>query len=103
MIREAHAGMSVRWAILSLAGESEDGTVPRTAEVADQLKAGGINSESKNFSSNVSAVLSDMARQKRELEMTDGGNYRLTEKGRGAWEAIKRTTQYQNRLFSIGQ
>jgi hypothetical protein len=94
-----YAGLSVRWAILNLLAEDREAPMP-TAAIAETLRAGGITSNSQNFTSNVSAVISDMTNKKQELEPTDSG-YRLTETGRKAWDAIKHTHQYVNRFASI--
>jgi hypothetical protein len=94
-----YAGISVRWAILNLLGEDAVGPLP-TSKIAEALTTGGITSTSQNFTSNVSAVVSDMTNKRRELESTDGG-YRLTDNGRAAWDAIKRTPQYLNRSIAI--
>jgi hypothetical protein len=90
-----YAGISVRWAILNLLGEDSNGALS-TAKIAETLKIGGITSNSQSFTSNVSAVVSDMTNKRSELESTESG-YRLTERGRAAWEAIKHTPQYINR------
>jgi hypothetical protein len=90
-----YAGISVRWSILNLLAEDSDGPLP-TAKIAEALVIGGIISSSQNFTSNVSAVVSDMPNKKLELESTDSG-YQLTDRGRAAWEAIKHTHQYINR------
>jgi hypothetical protein len=92
----SYAGMSVRWGILNLLGEHSNGALP-TARIADALKTGGITSSGQNFNSNVSAVISDMTNKRLELESTESG-YRLTDNGKSAWAAIKRTPQYVNRL-----
>jgi hypothetical protein len=93
-----YAGLSVRWAILNLLAEDREAPMP-TSAIAEALRIGGITSNSQNFTSNVSAVISDMTNKKLELESTDSG-YRLTETGRRAWEAIKHTHQYATRLSS---
>jgi len=90
-----YAGISVRWAVLSLLGEDSHGPLP-TAKIAEALKAGGITSDSLNFTSNVSAVLSVMTNKRNEVESTESG-YQLTDIGRSAWTAIKHTSQYLNR------
>ncbi len=91
-----YAGMSVRWAILNLLAEDSDGPMP-TSMIAEALTVGGVTSSSQNFTSNVSAVISVMTNTRHELESTASG-HRLTEGGKRAWEAIKHTHQYINRV-----
>jgi hypothetical protein len=94
-----YSNMSVRWAILNLLAEDAVGPMP-TGKIAEALNAGGLNSKSgKNFPSNVSAILSVMANTREEVESTENG-YRLTPNGRAAWEGVKHTPQYANRLFA---
>ena len=92
---ERYTGISVRWAILNLLGEDAHGPMS-SAQIADTLKNGGIISNGQNFTSNVSAVISDMTNKRSELESTDSG-YRLSENGRAAWNAIKHSAKYINR------
>jgi hypothetical protein len=93
------ADMSVRWAILNFLAEDAVGPMP-TGKIAEALEAGGLRSKSgKSFSSNVSAILSVMAKHRGEVEGIDGG-FRLTQSGRSAWEAIQNTPQYASRVFS---
>jgi len=78
-----YLGMSVRWGILCLL--NEDATQPlSTGELANALQAGGITTNGKNFAGNVSAVLSEMNRVKREVSSTDAG-WVITEIGKQAW------------------
>ena len=91
-----YAGMSVRWAILCLLGEDHTGPLA-TAQVADILTQGGMTTKGESFTSNVSAVLSVMRRDRNEIEQVEGG-YQLTANGQAAWHAVKLTPQYQNRL-----
>lgn len=93
-----YAGMSVRWAILCLLGEDHPGPLA-TSDIAAILQQGGMTTRGGSFSSNVSAVLSVMRKDRNEVEVT-GEGYRLTENGHHAWDAIKLTTQFRNRLFS---
>jgi hypothetical protein len=93
--RPRYAGMSVRWAILNFLAEDSRGPM-ETAEIAQALQAGGISSKGKNFNSNVSAVLSTMARDRGEVASGPHG-YALTDNGMRAWQAIKLTPQYLNR------
>ncbi|MEK7994252.1 MAG: hypothetical protein AAB403_10650 [Planctomycetota bacterium] len=94
------ANMSVRWAILNLL--AEESTAPMTTPaVADALRLGGISSDGKNFNSNVSAVLSTMANERKEVESTEHG-YVITQHGRQVWESIKASPKWQNRASSNG-
>jgi hypothetical protein len=93
--RLKYAGMSVRWAILNLMA---DGGVDQlgTTNMAAALLAGGVRSNGQNFNANVSAVVSEMHRQKNELAPGDtDGTYRITPHGREVWESIKHTAQYR--------
>ena len=67
-----------------------------TAEISAALRAGGITSNAQNFTSNVSAVLSGMVNQRREIEQADNG-FQVTEQGRAVWDGIKHTPQWLNR------
>lgn len=91
-----YAGMSVRWAILNLLCEHASGRPMGTAEISAALRAGGITSNAQNFTSNVSAVLSGMVNQRREIEQADNG-FQVTEQGRAVWDGIKHTPQWLNR------
>jgi hypothetical protein len=91
-----YAGLSVRWAILNLLSEDVDGPLP-TSKIAELLTIGGITSQGETFTSNVSAVISDMKNKKHEVESTASG-YQLTDTGRVAWDAIKQTHRYANRV-----
>src|ERR1019366_4503091 len=51
-----YVNMSVRWAILDLLNDSQKAMT--TPEIADALKAAGIQTRAANFANNVSAVLS---------------------------------------------
>lgn len=94
--RLKYAGMSVRWAILNLMA---DGWVDQltTPQMAEALIAGGVSSRGQNFNANVSAVVSEMHRQKNELAPggTEPGTYRITPHGREVWESIKHTGKYR--------
>ena len=93
------AGMSVRWAILKLLSEEAPGPL-KTLEIASLLASGGISSNSKDFTGNVSAVVSDMVNKRSELESAEGNAYKLTDNGRLAWAAIKHSPKYVNRAVS---
>lgn len=88
-----YVGISVRWAILCLL--TEDAIAPMaTGEIAQMLSEGGITSSSRNFASNVSAVLSDMYRQRHEVDQIDG-KWVITEAGKSAWIHISSTRNLQ--------
>jgi hypothetical protein len=93
------SGMSVRWGILKLLAENA-GVSPTAAEIAQTLAEGGMNSKGKDFGSNVSAVLSDMKNKRSEVANA-GGQWALTATGHHAWEAIKATPQYRERISSF--
>lgn len=91
-----YAGISVRWAILNLL--AEDAMAPMTTgAIAEALQRGGISSNAKTFASNVSAILSDMSKQRLEVEQAEGGGYQITPHGREVFQGIKLTPQYRNR------
>ena len=92
-----YAGMSVRWAILYLLAENAIGPMGRS-EIANALEAGGIVSSAQSFASNVSAVLSGMTNERKEVEQVVAG-YQITAHGREVWEGIKRTPQWNARLM----
>ena len=88
-----YVGMGVRWAILSLL--TEDATSPlTTGQIADALQAGGMTSNAKSFSGNVSAVLSGMNHDKQEVVSGSDG-WSISEKGRNAWIHIKATREHE--------
>lgn len=94
------AGISVRWAILSLMGDHTPASdALGTAEMADALIAGGVRSGGQNFAANVSAVVSDMVNNRQELESAGEGKYRINQHGREVWQGIKASRQYRNRRF----
>jgi len=82
-----YVGMSNRWAVLNLL--CEDAIRPMdTASIAEALAAGGIVTRGKSLASNVSAVLSDMAKLRGEVESTDG-KWTITQRGKESWIHIK--------------
>jgi hypothetical protein len=85
----AFLGISVRWAILWLLGDIADKPLT-TAQIADELRIGGITSTASKFNSNVSAVLS-VAKNKGEVRQLDDSTWELTDVGRSAWNHIKAT------------
>ena len=92
--RQRYASMSVRWAILKLLAEwgPLEGAM-KSAEISEALLGGGNEKASK---ATVSAVISDMVNQRKELEQADDG-YQLTLSGKHAWHAIKLNAKYVNR------
>ena len=95
------AGISVRWALLSLTSDHAPGPLS-TPEMAEALAAGGVRSGGQNFVANVSAVVSDMVKNRNELEVVDGGKYRITTHGRDVWQTIKVSRRYRTRSYSWG-
>jgi hypothetical protein len=93
-----YAGMSVRWAILKLFSEHAPGPL-KSSEIAQFLASGGIVSKGKDFTANVSAVISNMVKERKEMEPAEDG-YRLTDNGNLAWAAIKHSPKYVNRASS---
>lgn len=92
-----YEAISVRWAILSL--NSDYAVEPlTTAEMAEALMAGGVRSGGLNFTSNVSAVVSDMVKNRGELEQVEN-KYRITAHGREVWASIKQSRKYRQRRY----
>jgi hypothetical protein len=95
------AGISVRWALLSLMAEDPSAASGlRTTEMADALLAGGVRSSGQNFAANVSAVVSDMTRKKKELEAVEDGKYVISAHGREVWDGVKRNRYYRYRRLT---
>ena len=88
-------GISVRWAILCLMSDYAREPMS-TSDMAEALGAGGVRSGSVNFNSNVSAVVSDMVKNRKELEPVDT-KYQITQQGRDVWKSIKDSRQYRQR------
>jgi hypothetical protein len=94
-----YAGMSVRWAILNLL--AEDATAPMTTgDIADALVKGGIVSNGKSFSGNVSAVLSGMNHDRSEVSAGEKG-WVITPNGRSAWTHISAKRHAQQQMLTI--
>lgn len=94
-----YSGMSVRWAVLNLL--AEDATAPMTTgDVADALLAGGIVSKGKSFSGNVSAVLSGMNHDRKEVTAKADG-WVITETGKSAWTHISAKRRAEHQQFTI--
>ena len=92
-----YAGMSVRWAILNLLNEDANSPMG-TGEIAEALVRGGITSAGKNFNGNVSAVLSNMSKERGEIEPT-GSGWIISSVGRQAWAHIRIRRAEQQRLM----
>jgi hypothetical protein len=93
-----YAGMSVRWAILNLL--AEDATAPMsTGDIADALLRGGIQTSGKSFSGNVSAVLSGMNHDRKEVVAKDDG-WIITEVGKSMWTHISAKRHAQQQQFT---
>ena len=88
--------ISVRWGVLWYLADFAEGYV-KTAEIADALLKGGYKSEAARFPNLVSAVLSTMkAKEEVEASNDDGASgYRLTEKGRQTWAAIRQGHKFK--------
>jgi hypothetical protein len=93
-----YAGMSVRWAILNLL--AEDATAPMgTGDIADALLQGGMVSNARSFSGNVSAVLSGMNHERHEVSAGENG-WVITETGKSAWAHISAKRRAQQQQFT---
>jgi hypothetical protein len=94
---QRYAGMSVRWGILKLLSEYSPGPL-KSSEIAGLLATGGIVSKGRDFTANVSAVISNMVKERKELEPAmENGYYILSDNGRLGWAAIKHSPKYTNR------
>ena len=94
-----YAGMSVRWAILNLL--AEDATAPMTTgDIAEALLKAGIQTGGKSFSANVSAVLSGMNHNRKEVVAKTNG-WVITEIGKSAWTHISAKRQAQKQQFTL--
>jgi hypothetical protein len=103
--KQRFSNMSVRWAVLNLfaehSGLGSSSNQPMTsAEVSAALLDGG---NVKALRPTVSAVISDMVNQRKELTADEGGGYALTDNGRAAWSAIAHSSRYLNRDSSSDQ
>jgi hypothetical protein len=95
-----YGGLSTRWAILYLLAEFAAEPMGRS-EIAKALTEGGITSSAQSFASNVSAVLSGMANDRKEVVQVENGGYQITEHGREVWEGVKRTPQWASRAIYV--
>jgi hypothetical protein len=95
-LRPAHTkytNISVRWAILDFLNDSQAMTTP---EIAEALKAAGIQTRAANFANNVSAVLSTtMCKEHAEVQQLPDGKWELTEKGQDAIAHIRTTPRFR--------
>jgi len=92
-----YMGMSVRWAILNLL--AEDATAPMsTGDIAEALLRGGMQTSGKSFSGNVSAVLSGMNHDRKEVTSTSSG-WIITEVGKSAWTHISAKRQAEKQFM----
>jgi hypothetical protein len=89
---QKYARISVRWAILDLLNQSPDGM--STAEIAEALVAGGVQSEAANFANNVSAVLTTTMKAKQEVVSLLDGKWRLSPNGESAIAHIQTTDKF---------
>jgi hypothetical protein len=89
---QKYARISVRWAILDLLNQSPDGM--STAEIAEALKAGGVQTEAANFANNVSAVLTTTMKAKQEILPLPDGRWKLSLIGESAIAHIQTTTKF---------
>jgi hypothetical protein len=89
---QKYARVSVRWAILDLLNQFPNGM--STSEIAEALKAGGIQSEAANFANNVSAVLSTAMKAKQEVLPLPDGKWKLSLIGESAIAHIQTTEKF---------
>lgn len=72
-----------------------------TSEIAEALKAAGVQTRATNFANNVSAVLSTTMKEKHsEVEQLPDGRWQLTETGVNAIEYIRTTPRFRRALAS---
>lgn len=89
---QKYARISVRWAILDLLNQSSSGM--STSEIAEALKAGGVQSEAANFANNVSAVLTTTMKSKQEVVSLPDGKWKLSPNGESAITHIQATDKF---------
>ncbi|HLY97685.1 MAG TPA: hypothetical protein VKT33_01330 [Candidatus Angelobacter sp.] len=89
-----YENISVRWAILDLLHDSEKAMT--TSEIAESLKAAGVQTRAANFTNNVSAVLSTTMKEKhKEVQQLPDSRWELTENGIQAIEHIRTTSKFR--------
>lgn len=81
-----YARTSIRWAIL-LELNKPTGAPMSAQEIADALQAGGIPTRATNFVNTVSVTLSNMKKDKNEVDVTEG-KWQITDNGRSAADHI---------------
>ena len=87
-----YANISVPWAILDLLNDSE---AMNTSEIAEALKAAGVQTRAANFANNVSAVLTTtMQKDHNEVEQLADGKWKLTSNGESAIAHIRTTPRF---------
>jgi len=91
LANQKYARLSVRWAILDLLNDTRART---SSEIAEALKAAGIQTKAANFVNNVSAVLSTT--MKEEVQQLSNGAWELTENGRKAIAYIRTTPKFKS-------
>jgi hypothetical protein len=90
--QQRYANISVRWAILDLLFNSK---ALLTSEIAEALKAGGVQTKAANFANNVSAVLTTTMKDRHdEVRQLPDGRWELTETGRSAIEYIRTSPKF---------
>jgi len=68
-----------------------------TAEIAESLKAGGIETRATDFANNVSAVLStSMKGNHGEVKQLSDGKWELTESGKSAIDHIRNLAKFRS-------
>jgi hypothetical protein len=91
-VSQKYANLSVRWAILDLLNGSK---AMNTSEIAEALKADGVQTKAANFANNVSAILSTTMKGHKEVEQLPDGRWQLTETGVSAIEHIRTTSKFR--------
>jgi hypothetical protein len=91
--------VSVRWGTMWHLAESVESA--KTSDIATALLQGGFQTNAANFTNMVSAVLSAM-KSSGEVELADGGEYRLTDLGREKWRGIKKSPKFKEQVYASG-
>ncbi|MGB7549534.1 MAG: hypothetical protein WBM14_17490 [Terracidiphilus sp.] len=89
---QKYTRISVRWAILDLLNQFPNGM--STSEIAEALKAGGVQSEAANFANNVSAVLTTTMKTKQEVLPLPDGKWKLSLIGESAISHIQSSEKF---------
>ncbi len=90
---QKYVRLSVRWAILDLLSDTRGRS---SSEIAEELKAAGIQTKAANFVNNVSAVLTTT--MKEEVQQLPDNKWELTETGRDAIDHIRTTPKFRNSI-----